>query len=279
MAVPKVTSILRSLRMRQRSTGLGTALRKIGVTDIARRVYEKRVLSAGVHETILLGESLRFAVKTRREITRFDSLVGEEAFITRLLESIRPGDVCFDVGANVGMVTVLIAARHRDAGVVVHAFEPEPRHAAELRANAELNKLSDIHVHEIALGADPGTLKLFVDADLGSGGHSLVQGHTSASEVLEVGVQRGSDFARAQGVEPDMVKIDVEGWEFDVLTGLDELFVNGRIRELLVELHPHTLSQRGQSPESIRAWLTERGYRSIWLQDRSHQVHEHFRRE
>ncbi len=265
--------------MRLRGTGLGAAFRRIGVTDIARRVYERRVLSVGVHETVLLGEPLRFAVKTKREITRIDSLVGEEEFITRLLEAIQPGDVCYDVGANIGMVTILIAARHRDARVVVHAFEPEPRHAAELSTNAALNNLSDIHVHEIALGADPGKLELFVDADLGSGGHSLVQGHTPAAEAHEVDVQRGCDFARDHGVEPDVVKIDVEGWEFDTLTGMDELFASGRIRELLVELHPHTLNQRGQSPESIRTWLADRGYHSVWTKDRNHQVHEHYRRQ
>ena len=71
---------------------------RLGVTEIARKHYERRLLRDGVHGTTILGHPLRFAVTSTREIHRIDSFHFEESFVGRILDALQPGDVVYDVG-------------------------------------------------------------------------------------------------------------------------------------------------------------------------------------
>ena len=76
-------------------------------------------------------------------------------FLRRYL---RPGDLCADIGANVGIYSLLIA---RHAGPAqVHAFESLPGNIPKLRANLRLNRLDAVTVHELALADRDGLVQL-----------------------------------------------------------------------------------------------------------------------
>ena len=274
-----LTQLLRSARLGLRDTLLGSALRRVGVTSLGRRLYERRVLRRGAHEVTLLGNSFRFSVRSVSEIKRLDGMLAEQDFSGKIVNALEPGDVVYDIGANVGAVTLPTARIAHERQAVVHAFEPEPNNVRELRRNVEANKLSNVFVHDIALGECQGTMPLYLTGETGSGAHSLAQEHTASAQTVEVTVVSGSEFARSSSSPPDLVKIDVEGAEMLVLKGMADLFDRNQVRDLFIEIHPETLVALGFSSDEVQRWLEERKYRLVWSQPRGRQIHQHYRRD
>jgi len=269
---------LQALRFRLRGTLWGRILRRTGITALGRAAYECWLIRQGLHQANLMGCPLRFVVVSSQEIRHIDSFVNEEPFVGRILEVMEPGDVFYDVGANIGMVSLVVASKHRRAGVTVYAFEPEPANVDHLRRNIELNNASNVVVYALALGAEDETAQLFVEGETGSGRHSLVSGRESAVPSIEIHVVSGTRFAENSGSPPDLVKIDVEGAEMLVLRGMTGLFDERRIRDVFIEVHPTRLGQAGSSAGDIQHWLEERGYGLVWSRDRKTEIHQHYHR-
>jgi FkbM family methyltransferase len=140
----------------------------------------------------------------------YDERVRDEAELYASM--IGPGDLCFDVGANVGRKTEVFL--HLGAQVV--AFEPQPDCAEEIRLRCRGK--GTFWVEECALGAQEGT----VDLDLQSrSGLATVVADSSEAQgnVLSVPVYPLDVFVEKYGV-PTFCKIDVEGYELQVLEGL-----------------------------------------------------------
>ncbi len=136
-----------------------------------------------------------------------------------LLRYLRPEDNFLDVGANVGVYTIL-ASSVITLGEL-HAVEPSPQAVARLKENARLNGLSNVHVHAVAAGERRGTAFLTLNRDTTN---RIVMEPTSTEEVSEVDVfpipflVSGKTFA--------MGKIDIEGHEVPALLGAIEMLEN-----------------------------------------------------
>lgn len=147
----------------------------------------------------------------------------------------RPGDVTLDIGANLGLVTLRLARQVGPAGRV-YAFEPNPVLQRYLDATKARNPDLPVTVHPVALGKEPATLLLAVPSD-NAGAASLVDlgGRKEAYEV-PVPVQRLDDFVEQEGIERiDFMKIDVEGYETQVLQGATRVLRELRPRTILLE--------------------------------------------
>lgn len=153
-----------------------------------------------------------------------------------------PGDVCIDVGAHVGYYT-LLASRLVGPRGHVYAIEPASTTYAELRRNLELNEVSNVTALNLAAGAADGRGILY-DAPPGNAGQASMQQPVNISDDLparssEVEVMRVvSVVAPEHHSRVRVVKIDVEGFEFDVLRGLEPLLDAGARPVVLMELHP-----------------------------------------
>lgn len=135
----------------------------------------------------------------------------DEAFYRQIL---RPGDLAFDVGANYGEKTLALLA----AGARVVAFEPQPDCHAELLSRC--GSSPRLTVLQKAVGATNGKAKLYVREKRGTSG--LVQQWEGRVEgEITVDVTTLQDAIAAHG-KPKFVKIDVEGFELQVLQGLKE---------------------------------------------------------
>lgn len=125
-----------------------------------------------------------------------------------------PGDLCFDVGANIGAKTEVFL----DIGARVVAVEPQPECLRELRARCGSNPR--LTVIEAAVGRNIGEAKLFVGGQ--SSTSSLLPGWDSGSKgELKVQVTTLDKMIEQHGV-PRFCKIDVEGFELEVLGGLNQ---------------------------------------------------------
>lgn len=160
-----------------------------------------------------------------------------------LAATLRPGDVVADVGANIGALTVLMAALVGPTGRV-HAFEPAPENVAHLRANLEANGLENVEVHETAVGDSTDPIDFSFDAAAPSGAHI---GAAADGAAVRVPCTTLDAFVAATGVTRlDLVKVDVEGAEPMVLDGARRTYDTLRPTTIM-ECNPAPLRQVGSS--------------------------------
>jgi FkbM family methyltransferase len=163
-----------------------------------------------------------------------------------IAEALSPGQVFYDIGANVGFFT-LIGARNVGPEGRVYAFEPVGEVAAALRHNVEINSLNHVEVLEMAISAESGVATLALGSSTQDG--RLVSGAEGQAGVIEVQVGSLDSLVDEGRVRPaDFVKIDAEGAEFDVLRGM---------RRLLVEHTPTVVCEvhgGGRPIDSIRTF-------------------------
>ncbi len=174
--------------------------------------------------------------------------VAEMAFMLHLL---RPGDLMGDVGANVGVYTVLAAGV---AGADVAAIEPSPGTLPHLRDNIRLNDLSArVRVHPLAMGDAVGGL--FLTTRRGAANRVRLSGEVDAgvpilASTLDVVFSRET---------PLLLKLDVEGYELRVLAGGIRLLSHPALRAVLAETVQHA-SRYGDSIERIDDLLRRHGF-------------------
>lgn len=168
------------------------------------------------------------------------------AFVAHLL---RPGDLFVDVGANAGSYTLLAAGW---SGARVLAIEPAPDAFGRLEANVASNALAgSVELHRVAIGCSDGTVTFTTDSDATN--HIAVD-RSSTAATIEVPLCRLDTLVG--GRPAHMLKIDVEGFERDVLEGARSTLACPDLLALLVEI---STNDRGYDRSSI-ALLESTGF-------------------
>ena len=195
----------------------------------------------------------------------------EHAFDEALRSETRAGDIVWDIGANIGLYTIAFSDAVGASGIVC-AFEPAPSCHEELRRRCGGRR--NVRIFNMALGERDGVLPMWLSAHPLDATHSLVPRETGVAGVpaLEVRVVTGDQLiASGDAPFPDILKIDVEGFEEEVLRGLNETISNPKCRAVFCEVHFAILDGRGkrQAPARIQRFLSDRGFQVLWT-DASH---------
>lgn len=161
---------------------------------------------------------------------------------------VRRGDTVFDIGANIGMVTVLLSDLVGANGTV-HSFEPNPALSNDLEQTIERNKMGNTKLHPIALGAEKGTLELIVPKG-NKGAASLVRNKGNADcNIVNVPVMPLDALCNDEKINSiRLIKIDVEGFERDVFLGAEQVLTTIRPDAILFELNERTQNQFSEEP-------------------------------
>jgi FkbM family methyltransferase len=177
-----------------------------------------------------------------------------------LLRYLRPGMTVVDVGANAGYFTYLAAARVGRSGRVL-AVEPLPPVYRNLAAAVRDNRLDRVTVVNTALGRVAGSLPLFVPpAAHGNCAPTLVP--VPGWEPVLVPVRPLDAVLDECAIDRvDLLKLDVEGFEAEVLAGADRALRSGQVRAVLCEFNDWGLRQNGSSPRDLWDVLAEYGFR------------------
>jgi FkbM family methyltransferase len=187
----------------------------------------------------------------------------KEGATVALIESrLRSGMVVFDVGANVGYVTLVAARCVGPAGRVV-AFEPTPAVRGRLLENISLNGLRNVSVESVALSDRNGEATFYINnAPEESEGNSLMVGALSDNPKTVIVVTRTLDqqVASMDLRHVDLLKLDVEGSELRVLRGGAQILSRDDAPDLVLEVNPLTLRAASTSPEEVYALLVDLGY-------------------
>ena len=189
----------------------------------------------------------------------------EAALYARFKAALAPGMTVLDVGASFGLFTIA-AARTVGPGGHVFAFEPAASTASALRVHVEWNAVADrVEVVEAAASGSSGG-ETFWEQETSFVASLLEPAARQEETRFETPLARRAvaaltldDFCRTRRIEPDVLKVDVEGAESRVLEGAPELLAR-RKATLFLELHDALLASAGRSPDEILRELEGAGW-------------------
>jgi FkbM family methyltransferase len=181
--------------------------------------------------------------------------------LTAIFEAnLRPGGVFVDVGANEGYFSVVASKLVGATGRVV-TVEPQSRLRPVLDRNMALNGAQNISLNQVAISNGNGSVDLYLAPD-------TITGSTSLSKTRKYPVPRETvkmitllQLLETNQVKvADLMKMDVEGYEYEAILGSQEVFRSKRVRTLVLELHSWILRDRGLNPDEITGFLQSAGY-------------------
>jgi FkbM family methyltransferase len=190
--------------------------------------------------------AIRMVVDSEAELPRLRSCFKEPETVSWIEQFIRPDDVLYDIGANVGAYS-LVAHRATKGGCTVYAFEPSFSTFAKLSRNIALNGAEGRVIPVLVALSDATGLVTFnySSTDPGAALHALGPSLDSSGKPFTpaftqpVLSYRLDDFIAQFGIAaPNHIKLDVDGVELNVLRGAAGVLANPRLRSVLVEVEP-----------------------------------------
>lgn len=166
---------------------------------------------------------------------------------------LHPGQTIVDIGANIGYYALLEAAMVGPAGKV-YAIEPVPDNHALLRRNVELNGYRNIETYQFAVGDKSGLAQMHV-SNLRNW-HSMTDVHATG-KVIDVEVRTLDAFLDGK-LHPAIVRMDVEGYEHEILQGMVNTLTRDSGLTLYIEIHPHIMGHAKTA--AMLRFLADHGY-------------------
>jgi FkbM family methyltransferase len=239
-----------------------TPLRRVRwITDLHNRLFG--LLSPS--STLRFRDFVLHVDPRDRVIAKKLSLYGEyEEFARELLLSLYvPGTAAIDVGANIGLHTILLSQIAGADGRVI-AFEPDPENYRLLQRNILDNGLTNVTTHPVALSNVTGHTLLHQSTD-NRGGLSLRAENADVStgkglEPVRIETAVGDDLLADLGRPVSLVKIDVEGAEPLVLEGLRNTLARNPSARVFFEFWPRFLRSFGVDPRGFLEGLERQGF-------------------
>lgn len=172
------------------------------------------------------------------------------------------GDI-IDIGANVGIVSVLLA--HQFPNRTVHAIEPAPTTFTALGKNIALNALNNVRAHQLAVADQPGSLSFNANPVERATARIATQNDTHVQTVeattLDLFVQREGISALA------LLKIDVEGFESVVFAGARDTLAKRLPQVIFMEVCPPLTQSAGFDPAEPARIVAAAGYSWFRLEE------------
>ncbi len=171
---------------------------------------------------------------------------------------LKPGMTFVDVGANVGYYSLMAASIVSTSGNVL-AFEPSPYAYGKLQTTISKNQIENIQAIQSGLSDASGSLQLFIPRKVGNHSPSMVD--NEEGDPIDVPVYRLDEYLTMNQIDcVDLIKIDVEGFEPNVIRGTQNYINNKKIAAILVEFNHYWLTENGSNPSGLYAEIIELGF-------------------
>jgi FkbM family methyltransferase len=222
------------------------AYRRFFSWQIAQALLKRPILYPFVEDSVLLIEK----GMTGATGNIYTGLL-EFADMAFVLHVLRSGDIFGDVGANVGVYTILAA---RNAGARVFSVEPIPSTVQKLRRNVDLNEVSErvvILPYVAGDGSGPGVVRFTQTMDTVN--HVIRDGEQiDWKDTVEIPVKTLDELLA--GNIPAVIKIDVEGFEWPALMGAKAILASADLKAIIIELNRSGVAY-GYSDQQIHELL------------------------
>lgn len=167
------------------------------------------------------------------------------------------GEVVLDIGANVGYLLLQFGRLVGPSGSAT-GFEPDPLNFAKCAHNLSLNSPKNVKLYNVGLGARRGTAQMIVDSPANRGGNRISQ--SPCRDGHPIPIHPLDEFLLTSAIpRADFIKIDVEGFELQVLRGARQTLEKFRPR-LFIEVDDTNLQAQGDSAQELICELEGHGY-------------------
>lgn len=181
---------------------------------------------------------------------------------------IKQNSIFIDVGANIGVYTLLAAAKIKKGKI--YSFEPVPKALDTLYQNIQINSLQDKVTVVEKVASDKTGEERFKNFDISEYSHIS---SNQASDTIKIPAVKLDDFCKTKKIDRvDLIKIDVEGAEMKVLRGLEKYLVSGKVKHLIVELNERNRFF-GESSNQIIEYLRNLNFR-VYRLDKENNLEE-----
>lgn len=189
----------------------------------------------------------------------------------------KPGDVFIDVGASIGYISAIALDRVGETGEV-HAFEPVPWNLDRLADPLRANPRRKLIIQACALGDREGMAEIDALPPTYFGWHSLISGmsgHPDEVTRLPVRLGRLDTYIEKMNIpRVALIKIDVEGYEFPVLKGLERFLRSAPFKPTIVcEITPWAYPRLGLSLGELDAYMKGFGFKAHDIAHPGRKVH------
>ena len=220
--------------------------------ELGQRILPVREVDYPEHQ-------IKIVLSSPTAATRVRAAEKEPVTVEWIERLVRPGDTFYDIGANVGAYS-LIAAKATDQGARVFAVEPSPATFRDLAENVLLNGCGDSVVPiPIALWSDSGLISFtYRSLAAGAARHRLTAEPTAGQPLTQrvLGI-RLDDLVEHFGLPvPTHAKIDVDGYELDVLQGAERTLERREWQSIIIELDREDTERNG----AVVSLLTDIGF-------------------
>lgn len=217
----------------------------------------------------------RVGTETKNGIFWVDpvSLIGRELLDKKIFEPdlteqlkriLKPGQTFVDLGANEGYFTIIAGKAVGPAGRVL-AIEPQNRLKPVIERNAALNGLENIIIDTSLVSDHRGTARLALSADTNPGSTGTFNAALYPVRWQDVEADTLSAILdRHEISHVHCLKVDIEGSECEAILGSKNLFTNGRVGTIFIELHHSVLLSRGRAASEIVEFLKGSNFIQIW---------------
>lgn len=218
-----------------------------------------RVLLPGATVRQHVGEYGPFRLNANFTFSNFANWgSGHNNAFSATVEACRDKKCVFDIGGHIGLVTLPMSKVIRPDGIVV-TFEPGCGNLRYLRQHLKSNQADNVEVVEKLVGANDGTITFYEkDGDTGQNSVVVKKDHDTYHEVTRDQV-RLDTFCNDRRLSPEVIKIDVEGAEFDVLSGARETLRTCQPM-IFLSVHPKELELLGSSVDALADLIDDLGY-------------------
>jgi len=145
-------------------------------------------------------------------------------------EVVKEGDVCLDVGANIGYYCFLEAVNTKSR---IYVFEPDKRNIDILKKALKRNKFENINVYEMAMADKKGFQKMYETK--ASNLNTFVKQNNFKGKSVLIETTAVDEFLKYKDV--DFIRMDIQGFEYEVFSGMDKLIKSKKPLKIMIEFH------------------------------------------
>lgn len=243
--------------------------KKIGYSSFGSYLL-KRIKRSNSKVPFLIDNDLEINLELSNPLT-WDLILGkdlEKAVKEKFIQNVKSDDVIVDVGAHIGEYTLLGA---KLVGINGKVISVEPLHdtANSLKENIILNKFSNCTVLENAVGSIVSKQILYkVSQEDVYGYIDPIVNNKKLIKTGTINVTTIDEIIKTNNLEEiNLLKIDVEGFEYEVLLGCETAFEQDKIRKIICEIHSDFLKAKNFDEKQIYTLLESHGFKITKIQE------------
>lgn len=194
----------------------------------------------------------------------------EQGTVKNLIPFLKTSRVFFDIGANIGYFSFLAEATHPQLSI--YSFEPLPKNISSIKKNIELNKSKNITLIEKCISDQNGSIEFTIPPIGECGWGRIAYKELFDNQKILRPTQTLDSFCNEYSIpQVDFIKMDIEGFEFHVLRGAENLLQQKNAPHLCIEMNEYCFKDMGIDIHEVFLFLKDKNYKLYFI-DKNHKL-------